>query len=293
MSAEKWLVRNYGPDAYRVFCDLENDKRARKIEASLPGYIYPLSHLIWASLVSSISWDRILDVGANYGEFTLDALVYTRNLETQIVCFEPAKSTFPYLVRTLEPFQERVEINNFGISSEDGVQIFRESPDASGGSRILDVNAPDNPRVRHYPVSFVSLKSWLDNSRNILVKLDVEGHESKILDSIKFADEMKLCFFLEVNQININQLRQSYPFLDLYVFSKFRGKLIPFPSILGIPKFLHKYRDLYLQDAILIHSEFSEGIAAVKSIKVGFEKRLRWILFRNTDIYSQIWGEKN
>lgn len=293
MSDENWLVRSYGRDTYRLYCDLENDRRASKIEASLPGYIYPLSHFIWASLITSIKWDRILDVGANYGEFSLDALVYTQNLETQIVCFEPSKSTFQYLARTFEPFQERVEVHDFGISSENGVQIFRESPDASGGSRILDENAPENPRVRHYPVTFVTLKSWLDNSRNILVKLDVEGHETKILDAIRFDDEQKLCFFLEINQLNINQLHQSYPCLDLYVFSKFRGRMILYPKILRIPKLLQNYKDLYLQDAILIHSEFSEGIAAVKSIKVGFRKRLRWFLFGNPDIYLQVWGEKN
>ena len=287
------MTRKYGDLTFRLFCDLANDKRAIKIDACLPGYIYPLSHFIWGSLVKSFHWSVILDVGSNYGEFTMDALVYSYDLNTKLICFEPSESTFLYLRKTFSPYMSRVELNNLGISSEDSVRIFRESPLSSGGSRILDEWAPQNSTVKHYPVNFKTLNPWLSESAKVLVKLDVEGHELEILKAIQKKPEMYLCFFLEINQINLQYLAMTHPDLDLYIFSKFRGKMIYSPRIIRLPKFMRRYRDLYLQDAVLIDSNFADGKSAVRSVKMSLVTRFNWVFSPQKDIYSIIGGHKN
>ena len=290
---ETWLERKFGSASYRLYCDLDNDKRARKIAASMPGYIYPLSHFLWANLVNSNNWDRIIDIGANYGEFSLDALLYTEGQNTQIVCFEPSRSTFAYLLKTLMPFGTRVELNNFGISSENKILTFRESPESSGGSRILDETAPASSSVRHYPVNFYALNPWLEKPGKILIKLDVEGHEPEILDGIDSSQRKDLCFFLEINQIDLAFLQRKHPSLDLYIFSRYRGRLIRAPKIRSIPNFMGRYRDLYLQDAILIHTDFKDGVKNVEKIMISARQRFRWFLSQNIDVFSYVRGAKN
>jgi FkbM family methyltransferase len=290
LSHETWLERKFGSASYRLYCDLENDKRARKIASSMPGYIYPLSHFLWANLVISMNWNRIIDVGANYGEFSLDALIYSKDQDTQIVCFEPSKSTFEYIALTMRPFNARVELNNFGISSENKVLVFRESTKSSGGSRILDANAPSSSSVRHYPVKFLTLNPWLENSGNILIKLDVEGHEPDILQGIDWTKAKDVCFFLEINQIDLTLLQSKYLNLDLYVFSRYRGRLIRTPKIRRLPKFMLRYRDLYMQDAILIHSDFTVGVDALERITISAKQRLRWLSSSEIDVFSYLKG---
>jgi FkbM family methyltransferase len=293
LSNKIWIERRYGPASYRLYCDLDNDKRARKISDSLPGYIYPLSHFLWANLVNSINWDRIIDIGANYGEFSLDALLYTENQNTKVVCFEPSRSTFYFLAKTLMPFGSRVELNNFGISSENKILTFRESPESSGGSRILDETAPASSSVRHYPVNFYNLNLWLEKPGKVLVKLDVEGHEPEILDGIDLSHRKDLCFFLEVNQIDLDFLQRRNPSLNLYIFSRYRGRLIRAPRIRNVPNFIQRYRDLYLQDAFLVHSDFTDGVAAIEKLEISVKQRLAWLLSKKIDIFSFIRSTKN
>jgi FkbM family methyltransferase len=252
----EYVSRSYCGIERKIYCNLSGDKRAQKISSTLPNYIYPISHIVWKYLVLVGNWDYIVDVGSNYGEFIVDALEVNASksdAQCEYLCIEPAKSVLPYLQKTADQYRGQVRIYDIALSSTAGTFQFRDSVNFSGGSRLLEENAPISESVATYEVNTETLDALLKKRKRYLIKIDVEGHEIDVMRGCSeiIASSLECVFLLEMNHISATQVAQEFPGGDVYLFSKYRGCLIRNPKIFNLPKFLMKYRDLYLHDGVL------------------------------------------
>jgi FkbM family methyltransferase len=129
-----------------------------------------------------------LDVGANHGHVSTAALRSFPGLRA--VCLEPVHATFEALRANLEPYRERVHLFNTALSDKtESVDIHVTSFD---GANSLEPQAPShqalNPHVSEVGTERIEcirldeLAPRLPSRRFDIVKVDVEGHELKVLN---------------------------------------------------------------------------------------------------------------
>ena len=272
------IVRTYGNKQYRIYCDLENDSRAQKIRNSLPGYIYPLSHKIWAYMIRNFYWELLIDVGANYGEFTCDAFVFSESYQPKIISIEPGKKIFPYLEKTIGEISENIRTENVCITNTPGEVTFRENQNSSGGSRIWSSNLPFRHDQSIFKVESKRLDSYLAGYKSALVKIDTEGSEVDILSSLtdQVLSEKYFCFFVEINQLDFTKFIKGHTSLNFFVFSKMRGKFVKNPSPFIYKKVIRKF--FYLQDGLITNSKDIEAI--IGRFKMNIFEIFKWKVLR-------------
>jgi FkbM family methyltransferase len=125
---------------------------------------------------------RILDVGANIGDYAAACLEISRNV--RIKCFEPSHFTSEILRNRFANFGV-VEVIELALGIEPGTRILYSDKVGSGMASLT------KRRLDHHQISFsetevvsvVTLDEWcqLNNFIPNLIKLDVEGHEFDVL----------------------------------------------------------------------------------------------------------------
>jgi len=126
----------------------------------------------------------LFDVGANIGDYTL-LLKEVFGINSMVYSFEPAKNTFHELETNLTG-QVNVRLCNFGMGEEQARLTLYSTPASSGLTSLY------HRRLDHYNIQMdqaeeVDIRTVDDfcNENLIshihLLKLDVEGHEIKVL----------------------------------------------------------------------------------------------------------------
>ncbi len=127
----------------------------------------------------------IFDIGANIGDYSKIIRDYF-NQKVDIYAFEPSQSAFQKLSKNLEK-DTKTKLYNFGFSDVDGsVKLFNSTTGSGLGSIY-------NRRLEHFETKMeekeqIKLKTLDDfcKENNIsqidFLKLDVEGHELKVLE---------------------------------------------------------------------------------------------------------------
>ena len=139
------------------------------------------------SLPSGMDPRWLLDVGANLGGVTLAALRSFPLLKA--VCMDPVSSTFLRLRKNLEIYEDRVHCINKALSDMNGpVDIHLTS--FHGANSIepqTETHKSLNPAVRELSSETIEcirlddLAPRLPTKHFDIVKIDVEGHELKVL----------------------------------------------------------------------------------------------------------------
>jgi FkbM family methyltransferase len=154
-----------------------------------------------------------LDIGAAAGTMTVPyALSFPEGL--RIVSFEPSQRARDYLERTLAQNGSRnVTVLPFALSDVAGDVSFMELPeDSSGptpflpeGSRLQLVTEELYPGAVQYPVEVRTLDSLSEQLRfceaeTIVVKIDVEGFEDKVLrGALKTLERFKPFLSIDIH----------------------------------------------------------------------------------------------
>jgi FkbM family methyltransferase len=173
----------------------------------------------------------VFDVGANIGEYTEYLLDNCKQLE--IHTFEPVKETFEELKKRITTREDKSNIyfNNFGLSNlKAEKEIYIYGKFAGVNSIYLmppGTNIKPTGKVR---IELDTLDSYVNKmkiNRIDLLKIDVEGHELKVLEGAvnTFTKSIIKCIQFEYGGSFLNsgsKLDEIFSLLKQYRFSFYR-----------------------------------------------------------------------
>jgi len=128
--------------------------------------------------------DWVLDIGANVGHYTkrFSELVGAHG---RVIAFEPVPETFSILSANVQLFAHpNVTLINAAVSDRTGV-VAMSIPKFSTGLANYYKAQISSGAESSLSVLTLSLDSLSISRRIVLVKIDVEGHESFVLDGMK------------------------------------------------------------------------------------------------------------
>lgn len=163
----------------------------------------------WSFLgLKNIAINTIIDVGANTGQFAKSILpIFPGAI---IYCFEPLPEPFEELNKWVKKQNRRAIALNLGLSDRKGEKEIFSHVDHSPSSSFLKTTKvcenyyPFTKTQEAISVRITTLDKWVSTislslESKILIKMDVQGYENRvILGGTKTFDIAKACI-LEVN----------------------------------------------------------------------------------------------
>ena len=143
-----------------------------------------------------------LDIGANQGLYSICAGINPSCIG--VVSFEPVKSTFKFLKDNLEinRLLEKSRILNVAVSSASGLEDVFVSSVHSGGAALASSKKDSEIDAVVEKVKLMGpdeINEVIgDKNTDIVVKIDVEGHESVVFETLRKAE-----FFYRIKQFFI------------------------------------------------------------------------------------------
>ena len=152
---------------------------------------------IIANLAQNI--DLFIDVGAHYGYYSL--LVGQANPNCEIISYEPEPINYEILKRNIElnHLKNAMAVNQ-AVSNKNEQVNFNISTESDNCAFI---NHPATPTLQQINIQSITLSELLSEKKGlrILIKIDAEGHEFKILEGIKdiLSEAENIQIILEIN----------------------------------------------------------------------------------------------
>lgn len=127
--------------------------------------------------------DVFYDVGANIGSYSILA---AGECQSKTISFEPIPKTFDYLIDNikLNRLEHLILTENVGIGNEKGTLKFSET-DNDATNHVLPLEQSDNEGVEIQVYSLDDLISEKKYPYPCLLKIDVEGFETKVIKGAK------------------------------------------------------------------------------------------------------------
>ena len=175
------IGRNGGEE---VMVDLSSSAELDAFEEVFIDRIYPLSNLERPPAM-------ILDCGANVGFFA--SLCRVCFPGARIVCWEPEPRNFTRLVSQPMLRSEYVQCHQLAVSDSEG-QAFLAGQGVGG--RIVSAKRGDE-----HQVETCNLAKWMKEKLELpaLVKIDIEGHEFSVVETLSDAWKRPCTLFLETH----------------------------------------------------------------------------------------------
>ncbi len=133
----------------------------------------------------------IIDCGAHVGYFS--ALAGATHAAVPLVVFEPNPDNLPSLRRNLAPLADRAVIHEAAVSSWDGTSSFAADWSNTGRMNV--------PGVSSVEIQVRDLASYLprDPAARLLLKIDIEGEETRLLPHVLPGLPHRCALFLETH----------------------------------------------------------------------------------------------
>jgi FkbM family methyltransferase len=174
----------------------------------------PYSIKLWKKY--ALKSDLIFDIGANTGTYSLIAAAM--NSSATIHAFEPVKRIYTKLVHNSEINNFTINCHNVAMSNVIGdIFICDEKGNNEYTAHVVDKESENTYRVPSLRLDYFS--ESLMNAKQVLFKLDVERHESKVLSGMgEFLSTTRPIILLEVlDEVSAQLVRPFFEELD-YVF---------------------------------------------------------------------------
>lgn len=213
---------------YRLHVD-PADGRAQELLRSA-GDFNAGSLELWRRLVASHPWDLVIDVGANYGEMLVGAPLPAG---AEVVAFEPNERLIPYLEQSLADADVRAVVVKEAVSDRSGTSWFFDDTAWSGTSHLSDAIAPTSqPGLVHVTLTTLDDFFASTTARTACIKIDVEGHETKVLAGARQLFERldHVAIMLEVLHMSpatIGELAQEW---RMFLYDRRIQRLIRVPG---------------------------------------------------------------
>jgi len=155
-----------------------------------------------------------IDVGANFGVYSLRISKLFKMLK--IIAIEPVLTTFNKLKNNIKinNLKKRIKIYNVGLSNTSGtkkmITLKRRNYIQSGG---FSFNIPKrklhNDEVTQYHKSIIGDKILKFKKEKIVIKIDVEGYENKVLLGIKnLLNNNRILLQIEIFDDNFEKINK-------------------------------------------------------------------------------------
>jgi len=155
-----------------------------------------------------------IDIGANFGIYSLRISKLFQMLK--IIAFEPVLTTFNKLKMNIKinSLEKRIKNYNVGLSNANGrkkmVALKRRNYIQSGG---FSFNIPKrkltNEEITQYHKTIKGDKVLKFKKKKIVIKIDVEGYENKVLLGIKnLLKNNKILLQIEIFDDNFKKINQ-------------------------------------------------------------------------------------
>jgi FkbM family methyltransferase len=184
-------LENYDRESYlkKLFKSEKSESRQSGIHDVLREHLFDRQY---RNIVDIEEGDVVVDIGFNYGIFSLGAL---NRGASKIYGFEPNKNIYN-VIKDIYPDRDKVIIYNYAVSNKNDNLIFYE------GHNTLSSSLEDNVNdyKESYEVTCVSFYDFMkeNNIEKIdLLKIDCEGAEYEIFETI--PDE----YFSKINKIHV------------------------------------------------------------------------------------------
>jgi FkbM family methyltransferase len=182
-------------------------------------------------LVNQIRTNNInyfLDVGANCGFYSLKISKEISNIK--ILSFEPNLEAYSKFSKTLKKnlnLSKKIKLENFGLSDKSAKlkmqSMLKFGYAQTGGSSVVDKNL--NNKNFLFFADFKIGDDYLKlTNEKISIKIDVEGHELRVLKGIKNIIKQNQCVLqIEIfskNYENVNNFLLSFGYKNFYEVKK-------------------------------------------------------------------------
>jgi FkbM family methyltransferase len=151
------------------------------------------------------------DIGSNSGTISLP---FANEKDLRIICFEPLEYNYKKLINNykLNNAYEKHKFHKIALSNKIGDSYIQFSDvDSNIGSASLNLEFNSNVYNNKEKIILEKLDNLYDfKNKNIFMKIDVEGHEDKLIDgSIKILKNNKVLMYLEtVNENLLDNLKK-------------------------------------------------------------------------------------
>jgi FkbM family methyltransferase len=212
--------------------------------------------------------ERVLDVGANYGHFSMAAASYV-GTEGSVIAVEPNPYSFGRLASHVSINDlSNVEILNIGMSDFPG-QLSLQVPDVNSGEATFGKSAYKRAELKEFQCTVKTGDTVLEGSDVEFIKIDTEGFECHVLRGLSHT--IKRCLpmiFLECVSKHLTNAGSSAD--ELYDMMHRFGYVGFIPSLFR-PSALSKHR-LRLErtrepaissDILWIHSSKLESVPRI------------------------------
>ncbi|MGN6178093.1 MAG: FkbM family methyltransferase [Mucilaginibacter sp.] len=198
--------------------------------------------------------DLFVDIGANIGSYTMLA---SAEIGVRTIAMEPVPATYQNLVNNirLNNITNRVKALNIGVGSGKGSLKFSKMFD-TGNHVLADESA------EFVLVDVEDLDSILSSECPSLLKIDVEGYETEVLNG---AEHVLQSESLKAVIIELNGAGKRYGFDDNDVHLKLTAngfstyKYLPFERKIVEAERNQEHNTLYIRDVSFVSQRLKEG----------------------------------
>lgn len=141
----------------------------------------------------------LIDIGANYGYYSLLSL--RNEYCKKVICFEPVYKIFKNLSENffINDFdKKKYSLHNFAISKKIGNDYIYFNPKHSGASSLNYKSINNIEKIEVSLINHTQLNEIVSKIKNIIIKIDVEGHEEIVIKEIfkcAFSDEIDIIIY--------------------------------------------------------------------------------------------------
>jgi len=160
----------------------------------------------------SLDYEVLIDIGSNLGAITLS--ICLRNPNIKAICIEPNSRAVSLLQESLRlnRLTERVKVIEAAVSNQDGVLIFDECGSVTGHL--------SNTGKSVKSIDFARLINEYSYSCKCLVKIDIEGFETTLMEQIMNLKNLyNICLVIELHPLHFNHFSNPNKCLQLLLNS--------------------------------------------------------------------------